>query len=198
MILDVVEEVLVEKGYHDMSIDEIAARAGVAKGTLYQHFPSKSDLIFALFERNMAALEQVLARVTAADLTARGKLEAILRWVYREQPGDRAHLLQFFYSNEDIRRILFEKKAQLRERSEQFTTQLNAIMEQGQAAGEFDPAISASLMVTNFVFWLAPGRYRYAQIGLGERLSPDELMAQVEHIFFDGIAVKSARNVEHE
>ncbi len=39
LILDVAEEVLAEKGYHDASMEEIAARAGVAKGTLYQHFP---------------------------------------------------------------------------------------------------------------------------------------------------------------
>lgn len=46
LILDVTEEMLVEKGYHDTSMDEVATRTGIAKGTLYQHFPSKAESIF--------------------------------------------------------------------------------------------------------------------------------------------------------
>ena len=35
LILQAAEEVLMEKGYHETSIDEIAARVGIAKGTVY-------------------------------------------------------------------------------------------------------------------------------------------------------------------
>jgi AcrR family transcriptional regulator len=41
LILEAAEELLAEKGYHEMSIDDIAARVGVSKGTVYLHFPSK-------------------------------------------------------------------------------------------------------------------------------------------------------------
>ncbi len=43
LILQVAEEVLLEKGYYEASIDEIAARVGIAKGTVYLHFASKED-----------------------------------------------------------------------------------------------------------------------------------------------------------
>ncbi len=49
LILQAAEEVLMEKGYHETSIDEIAARVGIAKGTVYLHFPSKEDLVIGLF-----------------------------------------------------------------------------------------------------------------------------------------------------
>lgn len=39
LILQMGEEVLMEKGYYEASIDEIAARVGIAKGTVYLHFP---------------------------------------------------------------------------------------------------------------------------------------------------------------
>src|SRR5205085_10875029 len=84
LILDVAEEVLAEKGYHDTSMDEIAARAGVAKGTLYQHFPSKENLVFALFERNLVLFEQTVVQAVATLSTARARLERILRYVYQE------------------------------------------------------------------------------------------------------------------
>src|SRR5579884_763575 len=81
IIMDAAEEVFMEKGYHDASMDEIAARAGIAKGTLYQHFPGKEDLVFALIERALELFEQAVEQVAAAaDLTARARLERILRY----------------------------------------------------------------------------------------------------------------------
>jgi TetR/AcrR family transcriptional regulator, fatty acid metabolism regulator protein len=47
LILDAAEELLAEKGYHEMSIDEIAARVGVSKGAVYLHFSSKEELLLA-------------------------------------------------------------------------------------------------------------------------------------------------------
>ncbi|TMC17177.1 MAG: helix-turn-helix transcriptional regulator, partial [Chloroflexi bacterium] len=39
LIIQAAEEVLQEKGYYETSMDEIAARVGIAKGTIYTHFP---------------------------------------------------------------------------------------------------------------------------------------------------------------
>ncbi|HEY4389380.1 MAG TPA: helix-turn-helix domain-containing protein, partial [Ktedonobacteraceae bacterium] len=63
LILQTAEEVLFEKGYYNTSMDEIAARVGIAKGTLYHHFVRKEDLVYALFERllqeSIRSLEQI-------------------------------------------------------------------------------------------------------------------------------------------
>ena len=53
LILEAAEELLAEKGYHEMSIDEIATRVGVSKGTVYLHFPSKEELVLAQLVRGM-------------------------------------------------------------------------------------------------------------------------------------------------
>jgi len=52
-----------EKGFHATGLAEILATAGVAKGTLYQHFKSKDALIEAVLEREG---EKILAAFTAA------------------------------------------------------------------------------------------------------------------------------------
>jgi AcrR family transcriptional regulator len=39
------------RGVRDVGIDEVIDRAGVAKATLYRHFPSKDDLVLAFLER---------------------------------------------------------------------------------------------------------------------------------------------------
>ena len=44
-ILDAAHSLLSEKGYQGMTMDDLATRVGIAKGSLYQHFKSKEDLI---------------------------------------------------------------------------------------------------------------------------------------------------------
>ncbi|HZO74996.1 MAG TPA: helix-turn-helix domain-containing protein [Ktedonobacteraceae bacterium] len=189
LILDVAEEVLVEKGYHDTAMDEIAARAGIAKGTLYQHFPHKEDLGFALFERGLMLFEQIVQQAAASsELTARARLERILLAVYQEHQGLRSQLLHLLYHDTDIRKSLLEKKGRLCERVERCAAQVGKIMEEGQAAGEFDPAISVELMLTIFMhaLWFS----RSEQLHLQEQLSPAELSSQVGRIFFEGFAIR--------
>ncbi|MBB6672420.1 TetR/AcrR family transcriptional regulator [Cohnella nanjingensis] len=59
-------EVFSENGYHRASMDEIALRAQVAKGTLYYNFPGKSQLFKAIVKEGF---EKVMVRIQA-DLTA--------------------------------------------------------------------------------------------------------------------------------
>src|SRR5579875_853514 len=86
LILNVAEEVFEERGYHETTMDEIAARCGVAKGTLYQHFPGgKDELITALFERHLEQFARAVAQAQSAASTARGGLRRILEYVYLER-----------------------------------------------------------------------------------------------------------------
>jgi AcrR family transcriptional regulator len=57
-ILAAAADVFAERGL-DVSLDDIAAAAGVGVGTVYRRFPCKDDLIDALFDDKMAELEAV-------------------------------------------------------------------------------------------------------------------------------------------
>ena len=50
-ILDTAYELFSRRGVRDVGINEVIASAGVAKATLYRHFPSKKDLVLAFLER---------------------------------------------------------------------------------------------------------------------------------------------------
>ncbi len=50
-ILDTAYELFSRRGVHDVGIDELIARAGVAKATLYRHFRSKDELVLAFLEQ---------------------------------------------------------------------------------------------------------------------------------------------------
>jgi len=60
-LLDTAAALFAEKPYEDVFVEDIAARAGVSRATLYHYFPSKRDLYVAIFKR---ASSRFLARVS--------------------------------------------------------------------------------------------------------------------------------------
>src|SRR5512144_1927942 len=74
-ILDTASELFYRDGYHAVGIDTIVERSGVAKMTLYRHFPSKDDLIAAWLERADAQFSGHFERWAGpADQPARERL----------------------------------------------------------------------------------------------------------------------------
>lgn len=61
----------------DVPIRELAERAGVGVATLYRHFPSRSDLILAVYRRDVDASVEALARLSAEYRPG----EALFKWV---------------------------------------------------------------------------------------------------------------------
>lgn len=61
-ILDAAEALAREQGSANLSLDAVAARAGLSKGGLLYNFPTKAKLLEALVERHIAYAEEVLAR----------------------------------------------------------------------------------------------------------------------------------------
>jgi TetR/AcrR family fatty acid metabolism transcriptional regulator len=191
LILQAAEEVLSEKGYHDTSMDEIAARVGIAKGTIYQHFPSKEALIVALFERNARLLEQAIERIMQQELPARTRLEHLLHYVYQER-REQHRMLQLVYQNAEIQQILLGgQPGHLDDCWPHITAQMRKMLEDGKAEGAFDRTISTELMLHLFMDLLTFGGYEPLTATLG----PDELLTQVKRVFFEGI---SSRNLSQE
>lgn len=86
-IVDAVNQLLATKGYELMTVDEVAAEAGLAKASLYKLFSSKEELAAAAMVR---VLERALAQADALEqqqpeATARERLEAMVRWTLQVQ-----------------------------------------------------------------------------------------------------------------
>lgn len=50
-ILDTAYQLISRRGVRDVGVEEIIAKAGIAKATLYRHFPSKEKLVLAVLEQ---------------------------------------------------------------------------------------------------------------------------------------------------
>jgi len=52
-ILDAVYELLQERSVRDLTMEAVAKRAGVGKPTIYKWWPSKADLVMAMFQERL-------------------------------------------------------------------------------------------------------------------------------------------------
>ena len=72
-LVDAAAAVLAESGYAGCTVSAVAARAGVATGTVYNHFASKVDLVVEVFRRVVShevdVVRQASASGTAAEST---------------------------------------------------------------------------------------------------------------------------------
>ncbi len=69
-ILSATRELLAERGWEGMTLGDVAARAGVAKTTLYRRWPGKADLVVDAMAQLFAKLRPVDAGSARADAAA--------------------------------------------------------------------------------------------------------------------------------
>jgi AcrR family transcriptional regulator len=83
VILREVNALLTEKGYDLMTVDEVAARVGLAKPSLYRHFPSKEALAAAAMTRLLERAREAID-AQSPDAPAIDRLKGVVRWAVRE------------------------------------------------------------------------------------------------------------------
>ncbi len=67
-ILDGALKIFAAKGFYNTRVSEIAKKAGVADGTIYNYFKSKDDILISLFEDRMERILQRLREELAGDV----------------------------------------------------------------------------------------------------------------------------------
>jgi AcrR family transcriptional regulator len=68
-----------ERGYHNTSLDDIAAALGVTKPTVYYYVPNKEQLLFECFQAGLAPIREALQRAEATPGSGRERLREVVR-----------------------------------------------------------------------------------------------------------------------
>jgi AcrR family transcriptional regulator len=144
-IVSAVNRLLAEKGFDLMTVDEVAAEVGIAKASLYKHFPSKEALAAAamvkMLHRALGAIEQQGAR---ADATAAQRLEAVTRWALEVQVAGEMPTLPS--QNSTLRSELMANREYL-DLLMQASERLGGWIVQAQADGDIDPALPPEVVL---------------------------------------------------
>jgi AcrR family transcriptional regulator len=185
-ILTAVGEMLGEKGYSAMSMDELAARVGISKPTLYSIFPTKEDL---LVETIVHGMDRVTA-VIQADQTPRSPLQRltfILHTVIQMQVSKGA-LTPRPWSPEVFQLVCTREEVVERMRTNEAA--LVELIQQGITAGEINRALEPVLILRAFYAILNALHLPYAG-GLGAP-NPSAVADTLVTIFERGVRVPEA------
>jgi AcrR family transcriptional regulator len=81
-ILESAREIFFRDGFMAANLDEVAEKAGVAKGTLYRYFESKADLYVAVLADNGKVFTDKMAQAAEGEGTVQDQLWAIANFYF--------------------------------------------------------------------------------------------------------------------
>jgi TetR/AcrR family transcriptional regulator len=138
-LLDAALELFVEKGFAATRAEEVAARAGVSKGTLYLYYPSKEDLLKAVILRNIShEIAEGFGIVKAHEGRAADLLQLVLHeWWARFGETPASGICKLMMS--EVRNFPDIGRFFAAEVIEPMHTLLGAVLKRGIESGEFRP-----------------------------------------------------------
>ncbi|MDA1259728.1 MAG: TetR/AcrR family transcriptional regulator [Planctomycetota bacterium] len=164
-LLDAARRQLVQHGYVHLTMRRVAARVGVTATAIYLHFKDKDDLIHALIDEGMEALQLALEASDERAAPPRARLEGLCR-----------AMIEFGVSNPEYYEIMFllhpqrmsryptDKYRRARHNLERFADAVDPFVKKG------DP-----LMATHALWCLLHGIISLRLAGrLDSSLDPDE------------------------
>lgn len=137
-IIEAVNRLLAEKGFDAMTVDEVAAEVGIAKASLYKHFPSKEDLAAAAMTRVMQRACAFLAELAGQEGSALDKLRTVARWTMELQL--RGEMPSLPSENSSLRATLTQHKPYVDGLME-VSDRLGGWITAAQADGGLNPAL---------------------------------------------------------
>lgn len=189
-ILDAVESLLAQYGYRKMTVEDIARKVGIGKGTIYLHFNGKQELALSTVDRIVKRLVERLREIAAMEAPATERLQSMLemRVLFR---FDRVR--KYSQGLDDLLRSI--RSALLERRRHHFeleASEFERVLQEGLNRGELsveDPRQTAHLLLiaTNSLlpFNLSPRE-------LGDRADLLRRAKLVSELLIQGLEAQSA------
>ena len=166
-ILKAAAEVFYEKGYDAATLQDIADRVGILKGSIYYYIKTKSDLLDGLLiEVHNEGLEMIAKRA-ATEGTVFDKLDAMVRghieYMVRNQAKTTVYLHELKALDPERREALF--------RGHDFRDQFLFVIRKGQSEGlilpDLDPKLTSQTMlgwINSLYQWYRPSPRKPAKL----------------------------------
>lgn len=180
-IIKAVSRLLADKGFDAMTVDEVAAEVGIAKASLYKHFPGKEDLAAAAMLRVMRRVQDFLLSLPPGDAPL-DKLKAVARWAMALQLAGEMPSLPS--RNSSLRATLRSCKPFLDGLAE-VSERLGGWIEAAQAGGALNPALPAAAVLYTLYARACDPVLEFLQAG--GRHSDAEIVELVMSACFDGL-----------
>jgi len=184
-ILDATDRLLARFGYRKMTVEDIAAEAGIGKGTIYLHFNSKEEVVLSHIDRIVDRLNDRLREIAVSDVATEERLRQMLltRVLFRFDS-----IQHYTQSLNDLLAAL--RPGLLKRRAQYFDAEAQIFAEvltAGRKSGELSfndeyTTAHALLQATN---GLLP--YSLSTTELGERKEVEQRTADVANLMLSGL-----------
>jgi AcrR family transcriptional regulator len=176
-----------EKGFHATRMDEIAAKAGRSKGSLYHHYASKQELLLAIVTTMIGTVAGDVEQGLAGASSAAGLLRELMQY-YAKMFGADRRLIPVFLEfcsisarDEDVRDLFASHYAGAIAAFEQ-------IFAWGVANGEFRADIDTATIAKTFMF--AGDGLALTHLVAGQSEGLDRAFATLVDMFIRGISAR--------
>jgi AcrR family transcriptional regulator len=179
-IYEAAVEVLGRHGLDGLTMDRVAEAAGIAKGSLYNYFRGKEELVALVFEKTVEPARQAVTEILAQPIPALRKLEAILR-VWFEFFAKQRGIFDFLLHDRTSRELLDSPEHSMRaDAIEKFERVFRQGMEEG-AFREVDVTRAAEMLLGAVTITIEQ------QVALGEQRPVDESVGSLLEVFWHGL-----------
>lgn len=145
-IIDAAEHVIQKNGFEKATMDEIAERAEVGKGTLYLYFKNKSAIYLAICKRGSTLLNQQMGKVLTSEKTGLEMIEALGQTYFKFIQSNPIYFDAFTYyeslmDNPDLSESKIAKECEeiTAEAMTYIVRALQVGMQDGSIADSYDP-----------------------------------------------------------
>jgi AcrR family transcriptional regulator len=178
-LLRVAVQVFTERGYDGTSMEDLSARLGITKSSIYHHVPGKAELLRLAVDRALDALEAVTAEPAATTGRAIDRLEHVVRRSVEVLAAELPFvtLLLRVRGNSAVEQDALRRR---REFDRIVTDLVRAAAAEGDVRPDVDPAVTSRLLfgtVNSLTEWYRPDR----------GLAPDALADALVAIVFHGL-----------
>ncbi len=178
-ILQSAAELFAEREFDLVLIDEVAAHAGVGKGSVYRQFRSKEELYAAAVINGFTELQHEIRTALAGCTSMREQVATIVR-----------HALKFFWTRRQFFALLRDPKALPPVQERQYQAQrddlsrlISGVLDDGVKRGAIRSGVDTRLAAESLLGMMR-GINRYGR----EHTTPDRAVDTVTSIFLAGCA----------
>jgi AcrR family transcriptional regulator len=177
-IFDSSAHLILEKGFNETSMREIAKAAGIGKSTLYDYFQSKDEILASYFEGEIVKITERALEIIQQSDDVTEKLKKIML-MHLKYLVENKHT--FLKLSVETQRLSTESQRQIQEKRHAYQDMLRELIEEGIREEEFRP-INPLLAARNIFNLLASAVFTSRPTG-----TPEEMLEDAFDIFFKGI-----------